>query len=382
MRHFSDAEFARRRQAVHRAMADRGLDALLLFAPESQFWLTGYDTFGYCFFQCLVVPAAGEPVLLTRSADRRQAELTSTVGDIRVWRDRAGADPAADLASLLAEMGLTGRRLGWETATHGLTHANGRRVAETVGATATLVDASDLMGLLRLRKSAEEIDHVRQAAALADAAWDAALATARPGVSEAAVLAAMQGAVFEGGGGYPGNPFIIGSGERALLCRYQEGRRSLSADDQLTLEFAGVHAHYHAALFNTLVIGTPRPDHIAMHAAAREALEACEAAMVPGATMGAVFDAHARVLDGHGLGAHRLAACGYSLGPRFAPSWMEDQMFYEGAPTVVEPGMVFFLHMILMNSASGTAMCLGRTSRVGATAAEPLSRMPLDLARV
>ncbi|MEO1471835.1 MAG: Xaa-Pro peptidase family protein [Pseudomonadota bacterium] len=382
MRHFTDAEFARRMAATRSAMAARGLDALLLFAPESQFWLTGYDTFGYCFFQCLVVPVEGEPFLLTRSADRRQAEITSTLTDIQVWRDRAGAEPAADLARLLTERGLSGKRLGWETATHGLTHANGLKVAGAVGAIAQLVAVNGLMGELRLVKSAEEIAHVRRAATLADAAWDAALATAAPGVSEGHVLAAMQGAVFEGGGGYPGNAFIIGSGETALLCRYQEGRRTLEPHDQLNLEFAGVYAHYHAALFNTVVIGRPRPDHDAMHAAAREALLACEAAMVPGATMGAVFDAHARMLDAHGLSEHRLAACGYSLGPRFPPSWMEDQMFYENATTVIAPGMVFFLHMILMNSESGTAMCLGRTSLIGERTAEPLTRMPLDMARL
>ena len=74
--------------------------------------------------------------------------------------------------------------------------------------------------------------------------------------------------------------------------------------------------------------------------------------------------AHARVLDEAGLGAHRLNACGYSLGPRFSPSWMEDQMFYERAPTVMQPGMVFFLHMILVDSETETAVTLGRTSLV------------------
>ncbi|MEL6267734.1 MAG: aminopeptidase P family N-terminal domain-containing protein, partial [Pseudomonadota bacterium] len=167
MRHFTDAEFARRMTATRRAMAARGLDALLLFAPESQFWLTGYDTFGYCFFQCLVVPVEGEPFLLTRSADRRQAEITSTLTDIQVWRDRAGAEPAADLARLLTERGLSGKRLGWETATHGLTHANGLKVAGAVGAIAQLVAVNGLMGELRLVKSAEEIAHVRRAATLA-----------------------------------------------------------------------------------------------------------------------------------------------------------------------------------------------------------------------
>ncbi|MEM8818245.1 MAG: Xaa-Pro peptidase family protein [Pseudomonadota bacterium] len=323
--------------------------------------------------------SAGEPVLLTRSADLRQAEVTSTVKDIRVWKDRAGANPAEDLAALIQELGLSGKRLGWETATHGLTHANGARVAAAVGSVAELVDVSPLMGELRLVKSPAEIALVRRAGALADAAYDAAVETAGAGVSEAAVLAAMQGAVLAGGGGYPGNAFIIGSGPQALLCRYQEGRRNLDAADQLNLEWAGVAAHYHCALFKTLVIGTPRPQHAAMHAAAAEALAACEERLRPGETMGAVFDAHARTLDAHGLSAHRLNACGYSLGPRFPPSWMEDQMFYEGAPTVIEPGMVFFLHMILMDSESGTAMCLGRTSLVTDAGPEPLSRMPLEM---
>ncbi|MEO0958954.1 MAG: Xaa-Pro peptidase family protein [Pseudomonadota bacterium] len=378
MLHFSQTEFEERMARTRAAMAREGVDALLLFAPESQYWLTGYDTFGYCFFQCLIV-SEREPVLLTRSADLRQAELTSTVKDIRVWRDRAGAEPAADLAALLRELGLSGKRIGWETATHGLTHANGTRVAAAVGEIATLVDTSPLMGLLRLVKSPAEIALTRRAGALADAAYNAAVETAAPGVSESAVLAAMQGAVLAGGGGYPGNAFIIGSGEQALLCRYQEGRRELEAEDQLNLEWAGVAAHYHAALFKTLVIGRPRPAHAAMHAAAAEALAACEEALAPGRTMGEVFDAHARTLDAHGLGAHRLNACGYSLGPRFPPSWMEDQMFYEAAPTVIEPGMVFFLHMILMDSDSATAMCLGRTSLVTDGAAEPLSQMPLEM---
>ncbi len=54
-------------------------------------------------------------------------------------------------------------------------------------------------------------------------------------------------------------------------------------------------------------------------------------------------------------------------------------MFYEGAETEIEPGMVFFLHMILMDSDTATALCLGRTSLVVEGGAEPLSRMPLEM---
>ncbi|MEL6680769.1 MAG: Xaa-Pro peptidase family protein, partial [Pseudomonadota bacterium] len=228
MLHFTAPEFARREAALRDAMAARELDALLLFAPESQFWLTGYDTFGYCFFQCLVVTREGMH-LLTRSADMRQAELTSTLTDIRVWRD--GTAPEVSLAALLADIGLTAGRVGIETDTHGLTARNHQRVLSVTGAV-ELIDTSDLVPALRLTKSAEEIAYVREAARLGDAAFEAALPLMRPGGSEAEILAAMQGAIFAGGGDYPGNEFIIGSGAHALLCRYATGRRVLDDADQ------------------------------------------------------------------------------------------------------------------------------------------------------
>jgi Xaa-Pro dipeptidase len=380
MLHFSEDEFAGRMARTRAEMERRGLDALLLFAPESQFWLTGYDTFGFCFFQCLIVAQDRDPVLLTRAPDRRQGELTSTVRDIRIWKDEAGAHPAHDLAALLRELGLAGRRIGWETATQGLTHRNGAAVAAAVdGLAKSLVDASDLMGGLRLVKSPAEIAYTRRAAELADLAWDAALQGTRAGAFEGDILAAMHKAIFAGDGDYPGNEFIIGSGDHALLCRYHSGRRRLDAQDQLTLEWAGTYRHYHAALMKTIVVGEPTKRHRELQAAAEEALAACEAALRPGEPMAAVFDAHARVFDARGLAAHRLNACGYSLGPRFSPGWMEDQMFYQGAQTVLEPDMVFFLHMILFDSERGVAMTLGRTSLVTQGAAEPLSRMPLGL---
>ena len=353
----------------------RGLDVLLLFAPESQYWLTGYDTFGFCFFQCLIV-SEGDPVLLTRSADLRQAQLTSTIRDIRIWKDGAGVDPTEDLVRLLAELGLSGKRMGWETFTAGNFYKNGAALAAKLP---DLIEASDLMGKLRLVKSPAEIGYVRKATELGDLAWDAAVATARPGVDEGAVLAAMHHQIFTHGGDYPANEFIIGSGNHALMCRYQAGRRVMEENDQLNIEWAGTYKHYHSAYFKTIVIGQPRPQHVSMQSAAHDALMACEDALRPGEPMSQVFDAHARVLDAAGLGAHRLNACGYSLGPRFSPAWMEDQMFYDGAPTIMQPGMVFFLHMILMDSDSETAMCLGRTSLVTETGAEPLSRMPLDM---
>ena len=110
--HFTRDEFAARRRRVCEEMATAGLDGLLLFRQESMYWLTGYDTSGYSMFQGLYLRADGALALLTRSADLRQARLTSVIEDIRIWTDREGADPAGELRDMVADYGGRGRRIG------------------------------------------------------------------------------------------------------------------------------------------------------------------------------------------------------------------------------------------------------------------------------
>jgi len=260
--HFTRPEFEARIQRTVREMVSRGLDGMLLFQQESMYYLTGYDTFGFCFFQCLYLGADGRLALLTRSADFRQAQHTSIIDDIRIWTDAAGARPADQLKDVLISLG---------------------------------------------------------------------------------------------------------------------ARRKLSRRDQLTLEWAGVYRHYHAAFMRTIIIGKPNRHHLAMEKAGREALAEVETCLRPGRTAGEVFDVHASVIDAHGMRAHRLNACGYSLGAKFTPSWMDSPMFYRGNPEVIAPGMVFFAHMILMDSDSSSAYCLGRTYIVGEERTEPVSRYPLEM---
>ncbi|MFO1055767.1 MAG: Xaa-Pro peptidase family protein [Dongiaceae bacterium] len=377
--HFTEAELAGRRAGAVALLQARGLDGLLMFRQESMYYLTGYDTFGYVFFQCLYLGADGRLMLLTRAPDYRQAQHTSVIADIRIWVDGPAAEPAHELRAALEGMGLAGRRLGVEYDAYGLTARNGQRLQAALHGFCTLADASDLVTRLRLVKSPAEIAYVRRAAALADDALDEAHRLAAPGAFEGDILAAMHGAIYRGGGDDPANEFIIGSGRDALLCRYFSGRRRLDAQDQLTLEFAGVYRHYHSCLMRTICIGEPPPQQREMHMVAVEALEACKAALVPGEPIGDVFEAHARVLDEAGYQAHRMNATGYSLGTTYAPNWMDWPMFYKGNPEPAAPGQVYFIHIIVMDSLSGLAMTTGQTVLVGERGAEALSRQPLDL---
>ena len=379
--HFSRAEFDARRARTVAEMQRRGLRALLMFRQESMYWLTGYDTFGYVYFQCLVLTDDGRLALLTRAPDRLQARFTSIVEDVRIWVDGADAAPAMELRALLTELGVGGGTLGVEWEAYGLTARNGQRLAVALEGVAATEDASDLISALRLIKSPAEIVYVRRAAELVDAALAAAETRAAPGAFEGDILADMQATVFRGGGDDPANEYIIGSGAGAQMCRYYTGRRHLDPDDQLTLEFAAAYRHYHACLMRTFVIGRADPRLLEMHAACEESLLAAEAALRPGAPLQEVFLAHARVLDARGYRDARLNACGYSLGTTYAPNWMDWPMLYAGQAVQATPGMVFFIHIITFDGANGLAMTLGRTSLVTEDGSEPLSKASVELVR-
>ena len=377
--HFNKEEFQKRKSKVIEKLKNQNLDGLLMFRQESMYWLTGYDTFGYVYFQCLVLTVKGDLVLLTRAPDLRQAQNTSIIKDIRIWIDKEKSNPANELKNILSELGLENSNLGVEYEAYGLTGRNAMRLNNSLKNFATLHDKSELVSYLRVIKSPAEIIYVKKAAELADKAMEAAWQYAHAGQNESKILAEMQGAIFNGGGDYPANEFIIGSGKNALLCRYQSEKRKLDQMDQLSIEWAGTYKHYHSAMFRTIAIGKANDKQKKMYAACAEALRACENKLKPGNKAGEVFDVHAKVFDRLGYKKSRMNACGYSLGTTFAPNWMDWPMLYAGNPIVLKTGMVFFIHMILMDSDNQLAMNLGETYLLTNTGNERLGKKKIDL---
>jgi len=378
--HFTNQEFKNRREKVLKNMSEANIDALLMFKQESMYWLTGYDTFGYVFFQCLVLDKSGNIILLTRAPDLRQAQNTSIIKDIRIWIDKADANPNDDLKRILNELKLEGKKIGIEYDAYGLTGRNAMLLNKSLNGFYKIEDKSELISKLRVIKSVKEISYVRKAAELADKALEEVWKNAKAGVSEAKVLAEMQKVIFEGGGDYPANEFIIGSGHNALLCRYQAEKRILSNTDQLTIEWAGAYKHYHSAMFRTIPIGKADPKHYKMYEACVEALNKCEKKLVSGNTVGEVFDTHAKTFDDLGYKKSRMNACGYSLGATFSPNWMDvPPMIFANNPLILKPGMIFFMHMILMDSENQLAMNLGETYLVTEKGNDRLGKQKLDL---
>jgi Xaa-Pro dipeptidase len=377
--HFTIGEFSERQRRVIKRMIIENLDGLLLFRQESMYYLTGYDTTGFTMFQAMYFGADGSIALLVRSPDIRQAAITSIVKDIRMWADRAGANPANELRDLLESYNCRGKRIGIEYHAYGLTAQRGKLIDAAMENFCELVDASDLVRIQRLVKSSAELEYVRESGRLADGALTVANRMAVEGEAVGAIYGKMVDFILKGGGDPTASWWPLGHGQEAMLVRYHTDLGKIANNDQITFEFGASYRHYHTALMNVALTGKVNPDQKDMFKACVEGLTACEDILRPGNTAGDIFETHLKVLTKAGYGKHTLRGCGYTMGAMFPPTWMDLPMFYAGNPQVLEAGMVFFIHMILLNSDNGLAMSLGETAIVKDGNCELVTHAPREL---
>lgn len=377
--HFSGEEFALRRKIACEAMAAEKLDGLVIFRQESMYYLSGYDTSGYSMFQGMYLGADGRLALLTRSADRLQAEITSIVPDVRVWVDREGANPSLDLRDMLEAYGCRGKRLGVEYHAYGLTAQRGKMVDAALSGFCDVVDASDLIRVQRLIKSESEIQYFRKAGALADESLAISAARTYPGAHTGAIYGEMINAVMRGDGDPSASRWPLGAGEAAMLVRYHTGHECIAVDDQVQFEVAASYRHYHAALMYIILTGQVRPRHRDMFWACSQALAAARSASRSGNIVGDIFAAHAHAFTEAGFGECYLNVCGYTMGATYPPTWMDSPMIQRDDTQLLQPNMVFFLHMILLDRENGLSMSLGETVRIMENECERLTHAPCDL---
>ena len=382
--YFSEQEFQDRRNRALELMKRENLDGFLMTKQESLYYLTGFDTFGYVFFQAMYFHNDGSMRLITRIPDLRQALYTSILEqkDVMIRSDDAGSNPVSLVPTVLQEFGINSpaKRIGYEPDSCSLTHRLGKLLEKAVDGVCTLVDQSDLLTReLRIVKSEAEMRKARKAAYLADFALIRTLKLAKPGAYEGDLWREIVGTVYEGGGDDPANENILVSGNKAVLTRYSTGKDQI--DRQLTLEHAAAYKHYHACLMRTIPIGGITKLARRMHEVNVLQMKACMEALKPGREIGDVFEAYARVADENGFRDQRFNSCGYSVGATFAPTWMDFPMFVRGQNVIAKAGMVFFIHIILMDKATDTASSVGQTVEVTKDGCVSLSKLPFCLTR-
>ncbi|MCH8205797.1 MAG: aminopeptidase P family protein [Chloroflexi bacterium] len=340
--YFSLDEYRARMDALRRRMQEKGVDAMLVHTPENLYYLTGYQTPGYYWYQTLVVPLDREPVFITRLLEDANVQHLSWVEESRPYGD--SDDWTAKTREVVEELGLGSRRIGIEKDSWFITLRDFESLSSGL-ASATFVDCSGLVEEGRMIKSPAELEYMRQAARAAEAGIRAGVEACAVGVSENDVSAAIHDAQIRAGSEYTGLPLFITSGPRSALGHATWYRQELKAGDTVFLEIPGCVNRYHAAMMRNVFLGEPSERMLKATEAVVGALEETIGFIKPGVT---AHDAHgfcARTIADAGLGVtmdHRTA---YSIGIGFAPDWGEGQIISinEGEHRPLQAGMTFHL---------------------------------------
>jgi Xaa-Pro aminopeptidase len=315
---------------AQKAAADAGLDALLVTPGPDLRWLTGYDALPLERLTCLVVPAAGEPFLVAPGLEV-PAVLASPVHGLDVdvigWGETE--DPYAVIAARLPRA----RRVA-------LTN---RMWAEQVFRVRTaLPDAeqsltSEVIGDLRMRKSADEIEALRRAGQAIDRVHHRMSEFLRPGVSERAAGREIATAILDEGH-VTVDFVIVGSGPNGASPHHEVGDRILERGDAIVIDIGGTTAEgYCSDCTRMYTLGAPPPEFVdyfqVLHAAQRAA---CEYAR-PGVTAASVDAAARGVITAGGFGDAFIHRTGHGIGVESH----EAPYIVEGNNLVLEAGMTF-----------------------------------------
>lgn len=350
--HFSVEEYRTRLAAVQERMAQHDLAALLLHQPENIAWVSGYWHDGFFAYHSLVVPAAGDPILIERGLEQPVADEMSWVTDLRNYID--GEDPEALAAQALQDVVAEGGRIGVEMASAFLPVTRFQRFNELLPKH-SLVSHEDVVEESMRIKSTTEIAYIRQAATIASKAVEAGLAAARVGANELDVAAAIATAqAAHGHDAFMGSPGgTICTGWRTNQLHPQQTDRSLEKGDRIRLELPGIHKQYWAKQMRSSVLGGPDYAFGRTYEILRTAQESGIAAMAPGVPFSHIAELTTRPILNAGLVENYENRIGYGMGIQFHPTSGDFGLDMTGRSTrTLEPGMVF--HMLVF--AAGAAI--------------------------
>ncbi|MFC5394874.1 M24 family metallopeptidase [Bosea vestrisii] len=376
--YFTAEEFAERRARVRRAMAEQGLDWLVLFHPVSIRWLTGSDAKSYQEFQCLLVPAADGPIaMMAREGERAEILDDALVDRLETFGGGENEDPIPRFARIVDELGLLAGRVGVEVPAYYLHPQHYVAIHDLFGS--AFVEATSLVHDLSLVKSPAELGYIRRAAAIADETLTVFGAALRAGRNELEIAGEVYGALLARGSGLAASPINLVSGERSCYSHGAPTDRTLRAGDYGSVEYGATFRRYTATLGRQFCLGQPTARMRELHEIARRACDACIAQIRDGAPATAPHEAAKRVIGEAGLEHGRVHTSGYGLAPGFPPSWGEPMHMIGGSRYTLRAGMVVSVEPPVFLHEEGLGARLIDNVLVTRGGCELLSRSSRDL---
>ena len=356
---FSPDEYEGRLARARSALGEAGFGGAVCVAPETLFYLAGYEGYTYWTEQALVLSASGQgAILILRDTDRPLAAETAVIDDVRTYRFGLD-DPAQLVRDALSDLEVAEGTIGTEKQSYALPAAYGERLAARLEGSFTVSDCSRLLSRLRVRKSAAELAYVRTAATYARAGSAAALTAIRAGATELEVAAAIERGLRDAGSEYSAMPTMVASGPRTAAVHSTPTARVVGWGDQVVVWFAGVEHRYHVTAYRTVQVGDPPKRFHEMYEAAESSLGVVVDNVAIGEPVAGAAQAASAALRATGYGEYQIARWGYGVGIAFPPVWLEAFDVVEESDDVFEPGTLMCLHVCFSAPAEGVGLYVG-----------------------
>jgi len=318
-------------QRTQAVMAELDVDYLFIGPGSDMHYLIGTPGMSNERMMLMVIPKSGQPVMIVPALEKLATSKYATYFDLLDWKDNDG--PQGRLAQVLGT-------------------AQGRQVRSAVGAQlwsmfllqlqgvlpkGEWTTATDVLKKLRITKSAEEVQLLKEAAAIADKAFDEVVELRFAGRSERELMGDIGGLLLKHG--QEQMLFcIVGSGSNGAQPHHHTGDRVIEPGDAVVLDFGGSYHGYCSDMTRTVVVGKPADARFEeVYKAVNAARTAGHQQARPGVSCESVDAAARKVITEAGYGEFFVHRTGHGIGMEVH----EEPYIVGGNNLPLEPGMAF-----------------------------------------
>ncbi|MBC8300778.1 MAG: M24 family metallopeptidase [Pelagibacterales bacterium] len=383
---FTKEEYQQRLNKVKKSMREKGIDLLISQDTSNMNYLTGYDAWSFYYAQCVIVHVdADEPICFVRAQDAGGAYIKTYLKDenifvydekyIHTWP----LHPYDALVDLVKEKKWDKLSIGLEMDTHYFTAYCYEKIKSGLP-NAKLVDCERLVNWVRVVKSDAEINYMKAAAKITQAAMKKAFEVINPGVRQCDAIAEIQSALTKGtsefGGEYSAIVPLLPTGEGTSASHLTWTDDKFVEGEATIIEISGSHKRYHCPMARTVLLGKPDQLKIDTMKKTNEALMAGVDAVKSGNTANDVAQAFWKVLDKYGI--EKTSRTGYSIGIGYPPDWGEHTLnISKGDKTILQPNVTF--HMIAVMQFGDWGVEASESVRVTEKGAETFCKFSREL---
>jgi Xaa-Pro aminopeptidase len=300
------------------------LDALLVTNRENIRYLSGFTG-----SSGMLLVNDRQVFLLTDSRYTIQAQQEAP--DTRL---ELGGNLLEQLEQLLRNLKLS--RLGFE-ADH-LTYNNYDKISHICRQKGLeLVASQKLVADLRLIKEPEEINHIKQAVAIAETAFPKIIKQVKPGIQEKELALELEFATKHLGSGKPPFDIIVASGTRSAMPHGVASDKAISPGELIIFDFGASYKGYNSDITRTLLWGTPSPRQTELYEIVYAAQAEAIAGVKPGMSAAEVDKIARGVIEQAGYGEYFGHGTGHGVGLEIH----EAPYINQKSQARLIPGMVF-----------------------------------------